>query len=86
MSRPWNEEELGELLAILRPPPPAWTEAAAAIPALETAIEQLRLLGAADAELRADEIEQLETSLRAAGFEPTEALRRVVRRRLASES
>jgi hypothetical protein len=82
MSERWNEAELGDLLAMLPRPPQAWTEAAAAIPALELAIEHLRLLGPADAELRADEVERLEQALREVGVEPTVELRDALRRRL----
>jgi len=84
MSEGWSEVELGDLLAVLPRPPQAWTEAAAAIPALEVAIEHLRLLGAMDAELRADEIERLEMALRQAGVEPTVELREALRRHLES--
>jgi hypothetical protein len=84
MSGGWSEAELGDLLAMLPRPPKAWTEAAAAIPALEVAIEHLRVLGPMDVELRADEIERLETALRRAGVEPTVELREALRRRLDS--
>jgi hypothetical protein len=82
MSEPWSEAELGDLLAMLPRPPAAWTEAAAAAPALAVAIEQLRLLGPADAELREHEVDRLEEALRLAGVEPTVELREALRRRI----
>jgi hypothetical protein len=82
MTEPWSEAELGDLLAMLPRPPAAWTEAAAAAPALEMAIEQLRLLGPVDAELREREVDRLEQALRLAGVEPTVELRTALRRRL----
>jgi hypothetical protein len=84
MSEGWNEATLGDLLAMLPRPPAAWIEAAAAIPALEVAIEHLRVLGPMDVELRADEVDRLETALRQAGVEPTVELREALRRRIDS--
>jgi hypothetical protein len=82
MTGRWDESELGDLLAALPRPPAAWTEAAASIPALDVAIEQLRLLAGADADLRQEEIDELERLLAERGVEPTPQLRAAIRHRL----
>jgi hypothetical protein len=74
----YDEERLGELLAALRPAPEGWVAAAKALPAARRAIATL------ESELRSGA--DLETQLRAAGFEPDAALLDAVRRQLAAGS
>ena len=65
-----EEERLGELLAAVRPAPAGGVAAAKALPAARRAIAALEGGTGAD----------LEARLRAAGFEPDEALVEAVRR------
>jgi hypothetical protein len=82
MTGRWDESELGDLLGALPKPPAAWTEAAASIPALDVAIEHVRLLAGADAELRQEQVDALERLLAEQGVEPTPQLRAAIRHRL----
>src|SRR5437764_423545 len=50
---PWNEERLAELLALLKPPPVGWVEAAAQLPALRAALDDLVARAERDAAFRA---------------------------------
>jgi hypothetical protein len=81
MTDPSEDERLGLLLRELPPAPRGWVDAAAAMPEVRAALDELdeRLIaGAAD---RARETEALEDALRRADLEPTPervlALRRI---------
>ena len=68
---PWNEERLAELLALLKPPPAGWIEAAAKLPRLRAVLDDIVARAEADAELRAALIADLEATLAREGVEPS---------------
>jgi hypothetical protein len=68
---PWNEERLAELIALLKPPPPGWIEAAAQLPALRAVMDDLVARAERDAEFRAALVADLEAALAREGVEPT---------------
>ena len=59
----WNEERLAELLALLKPPPVAWVEAAAQLPALRAVMDDLVARAERDAAFRAALVADLEAAL-----------------------
>jgi hypothetical protein len=79
---PWNEERLAELLALLRPAPTGWVEAAAELPRLRVQLEDIVARAEADAELRQALIADLEATLAREGVEPTPQIVEEVRKRL----
>ena len=82
---PHDEEDLGELLSLMRPPPDAWVAAAKDRPRIEGALEQILALAEADAEFRRALVADLDTALRDAGFEPDREMARALRERLGQE-
>jgi hypothetical protein len=63
--------ELGRLLALLRPAPAGWVEAAQDLPRARRHLDDLLARAAADAELRARLVADLESALAEAGIAPT---------------
>jgi len=79
----WTEEELGRLLAALRPAPRGWVEAAAELPRLRAVLDGLVERAEADAAFRAALIADLEAAVAGEGVEPTERVLRELRTRLS---
>jgi hypothetical protein len=79
------EEELAALLAMLPPAPAAWVAAATELPAARAQIDSIVARAQQDAAYRAEVLGDLERALAADGVEPTEAVRRELERRLASD-
>jgi len=65
-----SEERLGELIALLAPPPEGWIEAATELPRARSAIDQLIGLANRDQQAREAILADLEQALRGAGVEP----------------
>lgn len=80
---PWNEERVAELLALLRPAPAGWVEAAAQLPRLRAVLDDLVVRAEADAEFRATLIADLEAALAREGVEPSPRAVEELRRRIA---
>ena len=80
--RRYEEERLGELLAVLPPAPPGWVEAAAELPRTRRDAERIVALAEADRQFRARALADLEDAVRARGYEPTDRLLAAVRERL----
>ena len=79
------EERLAALLALLPPAPAAWVEAAKELPTARAQIDGIVARAEHDAVYRARLVSDLEKALAADGIEPTDALRRELARRLASD-
>jgi hypothetical protein len=78
----WDEERLAELLALLRPVPAGWVQAAQELPALRRTLDDLVARAEADAAFRAQLIADLERTLQAEGVEPTPRVLDELRSRL----
>ena len=81
----WNEERLAELLALLKPPPVAWVEAAAQLPALRAVMDDLVARAERDAAFRAALVADLEATLAREGIEPTRRVLNELRSRLETD-
>jgi hypothetical protein len=77
-----SETELAELISELPPAPDAWVRAAVELPRLRRELDRLAALCAADAEVRAHTIADLESALRDMGLSPTPVALRLARERL----
>jgi hypothetical protein len=77
-----DEEKLARLLAALPPAPPAWIEAAAALPQTRRDADRIVALAEADQEFQRAASADLAAALRNAGYEPSEALLAAIRERL----
>ena len=77
-----GETELAELISELPPAPAGWVRAAVELPVLRRELDRLAALCAADAEVRAHTIADLESALRDAGLRPTPVALRLARERL----
>jgi hypothetical protein len=77
----FDEDRIALLLGALPPAPPAWVAAAIELPRARRALADIEPL-LADDERRHAQIEELEKALEQAGYEPTPALVRAVRRGL----
>jgi hypothetical protein len=77
-----DEEKLARLLAALPPAPPAWVEAAAALPQTRRDADRIVALAEANQEFQRGAIADLAAALRNAGCEPSEALLAAIRERL----
>jgi hypothetical protein len=77
------EERLGELIALLPPPPTGWVRAAVELPRARAAIDELAVQAAADQQLRRQILADLEEALRGAGIEPRRQLLESLRSRLS---
>jgi hypothetical protein len=82
---PLPEEELAALLSLLPPAPAGWVAAATELPAARAQIDSIVARAQQDAAYRAEVLSDLERALAADGVEPTEAVRRELERRLASD-
>lgn len=78
----WSEERLGRLLAVLKPAPRGWVEAAAQLPHLRAVLDGLVERAEADAAFRAALIADLEAAVAREGVEPTPRVLRELRARL----
>jgi hypothetical protein len=78
----FEEERLGELLALLPPAPLGWVTAAQELPRLRAELDGLVARAEADAAFRRTLVVDLASVLRAAGIEPTPAVVEDLRRRL----
>jgi hypothetical protein len=72
-------EEIAQLIALLRPAPDAWVQAAQSLPALQRDLEPLVEQWQQDAAARAAVLADLEQALRAAGVAPDANALRYVR-------
>jgi len=81
----WNEERLAELLALLKPPPAGWVEAAAQLPALRAVMDDLVARAERDAAFRAALVADLEATLAREGIEPTSRVLNELRSRLETD-
>jgi len=77
-----SETELAELISELPPAPAGWVRAAVELPGLRRELDRLAALCAADAELRARTLADLERTLGDAGLSATPAVVRLARERL----
>jgi hypothetical protein len=77
-----SETELAELISELPPAPAGWVRAAVELPRLRRDLDRLAALCAADAELRAQTLADLESALRDAGLPATPVAVRLARERL----
>jgi len=74
--------QIARLLAALPPAPVGWVEAASELPNAWTALDLLYEQAAADAELRARMVADLESALAESGIAPTPRLLAAARTRL----
>jgi hypothetical protein len=74
--------QIARLLAALPPAPVGWVEAAQELPHARTALDRLLDRAAADAELRARIVADLESALAVSGISPTPRLLAAARTRL----
>jgi hypothetical protein len=77
-----SEERIAELLGLLRPPPPGWSQAAIDLPAARAALDEMVGRALADRAARDAVLADLEGAVRAAGFEPGPQLIADLRARL----
>ncbi len=77
-----DEEQLAELLEVLRPPPEAWVRAAQEIPLVGRQIDELVERALADRAFRERLMADLEAALADAGLEPDRLLVEALRDRL----
>jgi hypothetical protein len=80
----YDEERLGELLAMLRPVPEGWVEAAQLLPGARSRIDEIVTRAESDAAFRAAVLADLEAALARAGCEPAPPLVEALRRRFSS--
>jgi hypothetical protein len=78
----YSEERLGELIALLPPPPTSWVQAAVELPGARGAIDELVTRAIADERVRRAILADLEKALRAAGVDPRPELTESLRARL----
>ena len=76
------EEQIAELIALLRPPPAPWVEAAATLPRARAVIDGLVAQAVSDAARREAILADLEAALRGAGVQPERRLVEDLRLRL----
>jgi len=80
----YDDEELGRLIAALRPVPAGWVRAAQELPAARLAIEGIVSRAVADAEYRDRVVGDLESALAEVGIEPSLAVLDELRDRFLS--
>jgi hypothetical protein len=80
----YDEERLGELLAMLRPVPEGWVEAAQVLPDARSRIDEIATRAESDLAFRASVLADLEAALAQAGCEPAPPLVEALRRRFLS--
>jgi hypothetical protein len=79
-----DHEELGRLIAALRPVPAGWVRAAQELPAARLAIEGIVSRAVADAAYRDRVVADLESALAEEGIEPSPAVLHELRARFLS--
>jgi hypothetical protein len=77
-------DEIARLIAALPPAPEGWVAAAQQLPQARAAFDSLLARAAADAELRARLVADLEAALLEVGLTPTPSLVELARQRLQS--
>ena len=82
MTRPYDEERLGVLLRVLRPPPAGWVLAAQELPRARRALDEIVERAAADQEFRRALLADLEQALASEGYEPERLTLDEIRERL----
>jgi hypothetical protein len=80
----YDTDEIARLLAALPPAPRGWVAAAQQLPRTRAALDSLLERAAADAELRARLVADLEAALAEAGIVPTPSFVELARERLQS--
>jgi hypothetical protein len=80
-----DEERLARLIRALPPAPEAWVRAAQELPLAKSELDQIVARAEADAEFRTRLVADLEAALAAEGYEPSQALVRVLRVRFKSK-
>jgi hypothetical protein len=80
---PYDEEQIAELIALLRPAPTGWVRAAQELPAARAGLDEIVERARVDVEFRKVVAADLQAALEAAGQEPTEALVETLRACLA---
>jgi hypothetical protein len=80
----YDEERLGQLLALLPPAPEGWVEAAQVLPAGRRRIDDIVSRAEADAAYRKAVLTNLEAALADAGCVPAPPLVEALRRRFSS--
>ena len=80
----YDEERLGQLLALLPPAPEGWVEAAQVLPAARRRIDEIVSRAEADAAYRAGVLGDLEAAIAEAGFTPAPPLVEALRRRFSA--
>jgi len=78
----YDEERLGELLALLPPAPSGWTRAAQELPAARLELDEIVERAQADAEFRLRLVADLERALASEGYVPRVELLAAVRAHL----
>jgi hypothetical protein len=86
MTPPHDEETLARLLRSLPPAPPAWVEAAAALPELRGQLDGLVARAERDAEFREQVLADLDAAVRAAGLTPDAPALAALRARLDGDA
>ena len=66
-----NEERIGRLLRLLPPAPEAWVRAAQELPAARLVLDDLVARAERDADFRRQLMEDLESAIAEAGYEPS---------------
>jgi hypothetical protein len=79
----YDIEGLARLIGMLPPAPEAWVRAAQELPAARRELDGIVARAEADAEFRRALVADLESALRAEGFEPTRPLLDELRRRVS---
>jgi hypothetical protein len=79
----YDIEGLARLIGMLPPAPQAWVRAAQELPAARRELDGIVARAEADAEFRRALVADLESALRAEGFEPTRPLVDELRRRVS---
>ena len=75
----YHEEQLGELLELLRPAPEGWVRAAQELPRARLGLDEIVERARVDAEFRALLTSDVGAALTEAGYEPTAELLDAVR-------
>lgn len=79
----YDEERLGELIALLPPAPAGWTLAAQELPAARCELDDIVERARADGQFRRRLVADLEAALASAGYEPRAALLAALRASLS---
>jgi hypothetical protein len=80
----YDEDRLSELIAALPPAPEAWVRAAQELPSARRELDEIVARAEADAEFRQALIDDLESALAQAGYEPDRPTLDALRRRYSA--